>query len=67
MAKLNIDSKYRMNSGHEIPILGYGVSVQYLFPQLKIKLRRFVTYRRTNQDCYKTALGSEYTTANKIL
>jgi len=25
MAKLNINSKYRMNSGYEIPVLGYGV------------------------------------------
>ena len=26
-AKLDIHSKYKMNSGHEIPVLGYGVSV----------------------------------------
>ncbi len=26
MAPLSINSKLRMNSGHEIPVLGYGVS-----------------------------------------
>lgn len=25
MAKLDINSKYKMPSGHEIPVLGYGV------------------------------------------
>ena len=25
MSRLDINSKYRMNSGHEIPVLGYGV------------------------------------------
>ena len=27
MANLNINSKYKMLSGYEIPVLGYGVSI----------------------------------------
>jgi hypothetical protein len=31
MAKLDINSTYRLNSGHSIPILGYGVSLELNF------------------------------------
>jgi hypothetical protein len=29
MAGLDINSKVRMNSGYEMPVLGYGVSVRF--------------------------------------
>ena len=29
MARLDVDSKYRMPSGYEIPVLGYGVYQTY--------------------------------------
>ena len=32
MTKFDINTKYRMNSGYEIPVLGYGVSVSAMFP-----------------------------------
>lgn len=32
MAPLTIDSKYRMKSGYEIPVLGFGVSLPLVFP-----------------------------------
>ena len=31
MTKFDINTKYRMNSGYEIPVLGYGVSVSAMF------------------------------------
>jgi len=32
MTRFDINTKYRMNSGYEIPVLGYGVSVSATFP-----------------------------------
>ena len=32
MTKFDINTKYRMNSGYEIPVLGYGVGVSAMFP-----------------------------------
>ena len=34
MTKFDINTKYRMNSGYEIPVLGYGVSVSAMFPSI---------------------------------
>ena len=31
MADLNINTKYKMLSGYDIPALGYGVSMDYLY------------------------------------
>jgi hypothetical protein len=34
MTKFDINTKYRMNSGYEIPVLGYGVGVSAIFPSI---------------------------------
>lgn len=38
MANLNVDSKYGMNSGHEIPVLGYGVSLRQSVRDLELEV-----------------------------
>jgi hypothetical protein len=57
MATLTIDSKLRLNSGYEIPVLGYGVSPPIYQFVLKMKLIQhpqvYQTYARDIQLVFK--------------
>lgn len=45
MKRLTIDSKYRMLSGHEIPVLGFGVK-DFCFFVILIMLRFWIKIQR---------------------
>jgi diketogulonate reductase-like aldo/keto reductase len=48
MASLDINSKLRMNSGYEIPILGYGVSARLQLKWIYAKFLSRSTKRKSN-------------------
>ena len=58
MADLNINSKYKMLSGYDIPVLGYGVS-KYFFI--------FIAVGKMKNSIYETGLLRPFKDNNKLI